>query len=451
MLSRLILRLFRPQVYKRYLFYEQSQWWDKERLEAYQLKKLQELLEYAYKNVAFYKELWDKHNIDYKITSLDDLQKFPITTKKMLQQAIKEKKISKQYIYKLNTDAIVWQTTTGSSGKPFRFPVDKESEEHKNGLRRRLYKWYGLDYGVKWAKFWRGSYKKSFKEKVKEFITKEYRFCIYDPKYPKETELNEKRINYFIEELNKIKPEIIDGFPSALREIANYMIKNDIELSFQIKSIVTGAEKLDDTTREVLSKAFNTLVFNRYGGTESSIIAHECDIQARSEHKLHIQEDRLIVQTDKNGEIVFTDLTSKALPFIRYKNGDIAQINENYRCECGRAFKVFDFIEGRVNEMFILPDGGKISSHLWQNYMKKSQGIEKYQMVQNEDFSVDIFWVKNKDLFNKNEFEYVQKLVKNALTGCKVRWNEVEKIDPLAGGKFRQHICKVENGFSYSR
>jgi len=363
----------------------------------------------------------------------------------MLQNAIKENKISKEYLDKLETNEIVWQSTTGSSGKPFKFPVDINSENHKNGLRRRLYKWYGIDYDTKWAKFWRGSYKKSLKEKLKEFITGQYRFCIYDPKYPKETELNDNRIKYFINELNKIKPEVIDGFPSALREIANYILKNNIKLNFKIKAIVTGAEKLDDNTRETLSTAFNTVVFNRYGGTESSIIAHECEVQAKSEHKLHIQEDRLIVETNENNEIIFTDLTSKALPFIRYKNGDIGKINENYKCECGRVFKVFDYIEGRVNEMFILPDGGKISSHLWQNYMKKCQGIEKYQMIQNEDYSVEILWIKNDTLFKIDEFNYVKKLVNNALHGCKVSWKEVEKIDVGPGGKFRQHICKVKN------
>ena len=444
MLNKLIFKFFRKDIYDLYQFYEKSQWWDRKTLEKYQLQKLQEILKYAYKNVPFYKELWDKNEVNYKINSLDDLKKFPITTKEMLQNAIKDGKVSKEYLNKLDTDEIVWQSTTGSSGTPFKFPVDKISENHKNGLRRRLYKWYGIDYGTKWAKFWRGSYKKSLKEKMKEFITNQYRFCIYDPKYPKETELNNGRVKYFIDELNKIKPEVIDGFPSALTEIANYMIKNHIKLNFKVKSIVTGAEKLDDTTREILSKAFNCVVFNRYGGTESSIMAHECDVQAQTEHKLHIQEDRLIIETDNDNEIIFTDLTSKALPFIRYKNGDIGVINKNYKCKCGRVFKVFDYIEGRVNEMFILPDGGKISSHLWQNYMKKCSGIEKYQMIQKEDFSVDIFWIKNKELFQEEKFKYVKDSINKALNGCEVRWNQVKNIEVGIGGKFRQHICKVK-------
>jgi phenylacetate-CoA ligase len=443
-IRKFLFIVFRYKVYKCYQFYEKSQWWDRKTLEEYQLRKLKEILKYAYKYVPFYKELWDECGVDYRISSLEDLKKFPITTKEMLQKAIQENKISVEYIDKLNTNKIVWQSTTGSSGKPFKFPVDIESENHKNGLRRRLYRWYGIDYGTKWVKFWRGKYKKSLKEKIKEFLTGQYRFCIYDPDYPEETKLTENRIKYFITELNKLKPEVIDGFPSALREIGNYILENDIHLDFKLKAIVTGAEKLDDTTRNILSSAFNCLVFNRYGGTESSIIAHECEVQAKTNHKLHIQEDRLIIETNENNEIIFTDLTSKALPFIRYKNGDIGKINENYKCSCGRVFKVFDYIEGRVNEMFILPDGGKLSSHLWQNYMKKCQGIKKYQMIQNEDYSVVIFWVKNDLLFNEKEFKKVQNLIKKALQGCNVKWYRVDNIYPQKGGKFIQHICKVK-------
>lgn len=444
MLNKLLNKFLKPEVYKLHQFYEKNQWLSKEEIEKYQINKLKELVNYSYLNVPFYKNLWDKNNINIEINSVQDLEKFPVVDKIMLQEAIKNNQISKEYLDKLETDEIIWQSTTGSSGKPFKFPVDINSENHKNGLRRRLYQWYGINYGTKWAKFWRGSYKKSFKEKLKEFITGEYRFCIYDPKYPKETELNEDRVNEFIEELNKIKPNVIDGFPSALREIANHIIKNNIQLQFKVESIVTGAELLTNEEREIISRAFNTIVFNRYGGTESSVIAHECEYQAQNEHFLHIQDDRLIVESDENNELIFTDLTTYSLPFIRYKNGDLGTIDKEYKCHCGRNLSMLTSIQGRVNDMFILPDGGKISSHIWQNYMKKCEGIEKYQMIQEKKDLVVINWIKNSDLFQEVELKYVHELIQNALKDCNVIWNEVSQIEVGVGGKFRQHICKVQ-------
>lgn len=444
MLNKLLNKFLKPKIYNLHQEYEKSQYLSRNELEALQLEKLKKLLEYTYKNVPFYKKLWDKNHVNHKINSLNELKLFPIVDKTMLQNAILNNEISKEYLHKLDTDEIVWQSTTGSSGKPFKFPVDINSENHKNGLRRRLYKWYGIDYDTKWAKFWRGSYQKSLQEKIKEYITGQYIFCIYDPKYPKETELNDNRIKYFINELNRIKPEVIDGFPSALKEISKYILKNKIFLTFKVKSIVTGAEILTNDDRVLISKAFNTIVFNRYGGTESSILAHECDIQAKSEHKLHIQEDRLIVENSIKNEIIFTDLTSYALPFIRYANGDIGKINNDYNCSCGRHFKLLDSVDGRINDMFILPDGGKITSHIWQNYMKKCEGIDTYQMIQENNTLIIVNWVKNKKLFKQNDLNIVIQLVRKALIGITVQWIEVDQIDVGIGGKFRQHICNIK-------
>lgn len=440
----ILFRLIKPQVYKYAQLYERLQWMTRQEIRAYQFSRLKELLEYAYKNVPFYREFWDSYGIDPVVDSLEDLKKFPVVSKSMLQEAIKSGKISREYIGKLNSREISWQSTTGSSGEPFRFPVDLNSSNHKEGVRRRVYRWYGLDYGVKWARFWRGEYRKTFRDKIKEWLIGEYRFCIYDPKYPLETRLTPERIIYFIDELNKIKPEIIDGFVSSLRDISLCILENDISLDFKPRAIVTGAEMLTDNDRKLISKAFGSVVFNRYGGTESSIIAHECEYQAKSEtHYLHIQEDRLIVEVDENNELIFTDLSNRAIPFIRYRNGDIVTVDNSYDCPCGRKFSVITSIQGRVNDMFILPGGGKVTSHLFQHYMKKCEGIAKYQMIQESLDLIVVNWVKNRNLFKEEEFRYVQKLIAEALKGCKVIWNEVKDIEVGPGGKFRQHICKL--------
>jgi len=359
-------------------------------------------------------------------------------------KAIDNNQISNEFVSEKSTKKVVWQVSTGSDGKPFLYPNNMNSENHRNAARRRLYNWYGLGYGTKWAHFWRGKYKKSFYSLLKESLTKRYSFCIYDPEYPKETELNAARIKFFIDKLNRIKPTIIDGFPSALYEIGNYMKENDVNLNYNVRAVVTGAEVLNDDTRKLISEVFNAPVYNRYGGTESSIIAHECTFQTESNHYLHIQEDRLIVETDDNDEIILTDLNTKSIPFIRYKNGDMATINDNYYCPCKRQLKIISNIQGRVNDMFILPNGNKITSHLWQTYMKKTPSIANYRMVQEEDFSVKIYWIRKKNTFDDISFSYVQGLVYEALKGCDIKWIEKSNFKRGIGGKFRQHISNAK-------
>ena len=447
-ISKVLFRLAWPEIYKYEKQYEKSQWMGKEEIEKLQLRKLKKLLEYAYKNVPFYRKLWDSKKIDYSIDSLKDLEKFPVVDKNMLQKAIKDKEISGEY---LDLKNISWESTTGSSGRPFKFPLDIDSANKRGGMKKRIYKWYGLDYGIKWARFWRGSLKLSLRDKIIDFILRRKSYCIYDPKYPKECALDDKKLGDFVKGLNKEKPKVIDGFVSSLVLLSKYIIKNNIKINY-VKSVVTGAECLFDEDRKLISEAFNCLVFNRYGGTESSVIAHECEVQSRLKHKLHIQGDRIYIEIWKNGksvkdelgEVVFTDLENKALPFIRYKIGDLARINSEEKCSCGRTgLLLLDGLEGRVNDMFKLPNGKMITSHLWQNYFKKCQGIDTYQMVQEKKDYVIINYIINKSLFKEKEFQKVRNLVSEALKGCKIIWNEVRKINRGAGGKFRQHISKV--------
>lgn len=52
-------KFLKPEVYNLHQFYEKNQWLSKEELEKYQ-----KLIEYSYNNVLFYKNLWNKKNID---------------------------------------------------------------------------------------------------------------------------------------------------------------------------------------------------------------------------------------------------------------------------------------------------------------------------------------------------------------------------------------------------
>ena len=48
--------------------------------------KLSNLLTYAFENVTYYKELFEKNNIDPKdINTRDDLEKLPLLTKSIVQ------------------------------------------------------------------------------------------------------------------------------------------------------------------------------------------------------------------------------------------------------------------------------------------------------------------------------------------------------------------------------
>ena len=84
-----------------------------------QLKKIQEIVEYAYFNVPYYKELFDKNNISYKINSFEEFEKIPYLTKDIIRNNLDKLK-SKEKIKNIKV------TTGGTTGMPMEFYLDKK-------------------------------------------------------------------------------------------------------------------------------------------------------------------------------------------------------------------------------------------------------------------------------------------------------------------------------------
>ena len=58
--------------------------------------------------------------------------------------------------------------------------------------------------------------------------------------------------------------------------------------------------------------------------------------------------DNLSWSEEIDGKLITTDYFSLPSPFIKYWNGDLCKIFDKYRrCECGRLFRNFEFVESR--------------------------------------------------------------------------------------------------------
>ena len=59
------------------------------------------------------------------------------------------------------------------------------------------------------------------------------------------------------------------------------------------------------------------------------------------------------VEDGELGELVFTTLTKEALPFLRYRTGDLASATRE-PCSCGRTFARMSRVVGRTDDMLII-------------------------------------------------------------------------------------------------
>lgn len=196
--------------------------------------------------------------------------------------------------------------------------------------------------------------------------------------------------------IKKWNPVYIYGYPSSLNVLAQFAESAGVSLT--LKCIITNAEPLYEHVRLKLEKIFGCRVYDTYGGTEGAFMGFEC-----SAGRMHVSPDFGVVEILRKdgaaceprevGRVVVTGLTNRAMPLIRYPNGDTAAWAEMDECSCGCSFPIIDRIEGRIDEMIELPNGRRIGR--LDPVFKSEFPIREAQIVQKKDLSLQVLVVKD--------------------------------------------------------
>jgi phenylacetate-coenzyme A ligase PaaK-like adenylate-forming protein len=127
-----------------------------------------------------------------------------------------------------------------------------------------------------------------------------------------------------------------------------------VSRKIRLKSILLSAEYVSAEARAFIEEALDCLVYEHYGMTEMGLGgAMACE--ARKGY--HPREADLIFEIIEPvtgrvlpdgewGEVVFTTLTREAMPFIRYRTGDISRFIPG-PCPCGSILKRLDRVQDR--------------------------------------------------------------------------------------------------------
>ena len=114
-MNYMINPLFVSKVLKSYFFDVDRIWeMNPKYIPEFQEKKIREIIKYAYNNVPFYREKYQKANVHPEdIRTIDDFDKIPFVTKKDLQNTSLKDLLPR----KIGKDAIL-TSTSGTKGKP---------------------------------------------------------------------------------------------------------------------------------------------------------------------------------------------------------------------------------------------------------------------------------------------------------------------------------------------
>lgn len=412
-----------------------------ESLKQLQIKKLKNLLLYANENCAYYRETWKKIGFDPRgFEQLTDLQCLPVLDKATIAENYDG------FVSMLHSGSNIRKTTGGSSGEPFHFELDHESNERRQGVMWRDYGHLGAGLGVKTLYVWGAHIAPVGKKtKIKDYLYNRF----YNRKVLNSFKMSEANVEQFIIAHNRYRARALVGYVNPLVSMAQYVLKHGLRVHAP-ESILTGAEPLFEFQREIIEKAFRAPVYNTYGCREFMLIAAECKERAG----LHVNTDHLLVELlDDNrqpvecsepGDVVVTDLHNYGFPLIRYQNGDRASWKLGQNCKCGSVFPLLSKIEGRKLDMLKTPDGRMLPGEFFPHLLKDFSAIEQFQIVQDSIDEVKLYLVLKPSGKNSNDIKVASKLIKDALgERVTLHLKVVDEIPLTASGKQRVTISRL--------
>ncbi|MES2564278.1 MAG: AMP-binding protein, partial [Pseudomonadota bacterium] len=261
-------------------------------------------------------------------------------------------------------------------------------------------------------------------------------------------EMSRSQLDHFVGEIEKRRPAMLFGYPSALTHIARHaQLRGKALDRLDIKVAFVTSERLYPEQREQITRTFGCPVANGYGGRDAGFIAHECPSGG-----MHITAEDIIVEiVDKegrtqphgvSGEIVVTHLATESFPFIRYRTGDVGVLDDR-ACACGRGLPLIKEIQGRTTDFVIAQDGTVMHGLALVYVVRDLPGIAKFKIVQESLKHTRVLLVAGEDFDTANVERIRAAMTQRLGGGVQVDVELVTDIAAEASGKYRYVVSKA--------
>ena len=190
--------------------------------------------------------------------------------------------------------------------------------------------------------------------------------------------------------LQDLQPSGICATPSFALHIAEtFEAQGGDARALGLRYGMYGAEPWTEGMRAALERAFGCPAYDVYGLSEiiGPGVAGECEIR----DGLHVADDHFlpeiidpntgaVLAAGREGELVLTALTKRAMPMIRYRTGDITTLEES-PCRCGRTTARIARLKGRSDDMLIIKGVNLYPAEVEATLLGIADLVPHYQLV----------------------------------------------------------------------
>lgn len=252
-----------------------------------------------------------------------------------------------------------------------------------------------------------------------------------------------------LEWLQREDPSYLLTHASNLGALAEQSLRRGIRLP-RLRQARTYSEALRPGLRETVRAAWGVEIADTYSCEEAGYIALQCP---QHEH-YHVQAESLVVEVvdadgrpctpGETGEVVLTTLHNFALPLIRYRLGDYAEVGAP--CDCGRGLPVLRRIHGRQRNMLHTPDGRELWPSLPSALWLDVAPVEQFQIIQKSIGQLEINYVMAREMTPEERSRLAAALARRLGYPFDFDWQRRDRLERSAGGKFEDFISLVTPG-----
>lgn len=419
-------------------FLEESERWERARLDELRDQKLVHLVGQAYARSPHYRRMMDEHGVrPADVRGLADLPKLPILTRDALRAHADALRL--QGDFPVETGA-----TGGTTGIPIQIVRDRAGSVWQRGCYWRGFGWGGLRLGEPFVQLFGGTLgvaQRRRLDRIKSFFSGK----TFLPAF----ELGPENARRYLEEIRASGARFLVGYTSAVYLLASHAERSGVRV--RLDAVFPTAELLLDSWRETIARAFGAKVLPYYGCGEIQSLGYACPEAEAPVY--HTCDEHSVIEVEQpgggaalagEGPFLVTDLDNLATPLIRYRNGD-AGVLAPPGCRCGRTLGRITRLDGRVNDVLYRTSGDAISGAIGPHAFKMVEGVEQFQIVQKRPGQITINIVRVEGSYVPAvEEPKIERIFKQHLgSDAEIDIRYVDWIPRTAAGKSRFIINEV--------
>lgn len=419
---------------------QRSDFADKDAVREDQDQRLRATIDWAVRTVPYYRELFRSEGIDpASIRGVEDLPRIPTLSKTMVRErahALRSEGVPRRRVIPAHT--------SGTTGTALQLIHTRESMGWEYAVILRQRSWFGLALRDRFATFG-GQTVVPLQQKVPPYWRYDRAggrtmFSLYH--------MSSKTASHYARELHNPVYKFWQGYPSSMGLICQHLDEVGVELGDAAPvAVFSSSETLLDFHRNLISQVTGAPIADRYGDAEFCVSALQCP-----EGRYHVDTEFCVVEIDAHeetddfvrGEVIATGFANRAMPFIRYRTGDVATLLKKERCPCGRSRPILEKIDGRIEDYVVTPDGRRVGR--LDHVFKDAHEVREAQIVQMDRGTLTVRIVPGASYGSDAEARIDAEFRSRLGDSIEIRYELHDSLPREPNGKFRAVLSALPEG-----